>query len=119
VVGNEVQLYPQVVCYSGTTLGDRVIVHAGARLGSDGFGYIPGQDGAATRKIPQIGRCIIGDDVEIGANTTIDRGSVDDTMIGAGTKIDNLVQLTMCASGHAASLRPRSASPGARTSRMT
>ena len=93
VVGNEVQLYPQVVCYSGTTLGDRVIVHAGARLGSDGFGYIPGRDGAATRKIPQIGRCIIGDDVEIGANTTIDRGSVDDTMIGAGTKIDNLVQV--------------------------
>jgi UDP-3-O-[3-hydroxymyristoyl] glucosamine N-acyltransferase len=93
VVGNDVRLHPQVVCYSGTVLGDRVIVHAGARLGSDGFGYIPGESGAAARKIPQIGRCIVGEDVEIGANTTIDRGSVDDTTIGAGTKIDNLVQV--------------------------
>ncbi len=95
-VGDDVQLFPHVVCYSGTVIGNRVIVHAGARLGADGFGYVP--DGAAEgrgapRKIPQIGRCIIGDDVEIGANTTIDRGSVDDTVIGAGTKIDNLVQI--------------------------
>jgi UDP-3-O-[3-hydroxymyristoyl] glucosamine N-acyltransferase len=92
-VGDEVQLHPQVVCYSGTVIGNRVIVHAGARLGSDGFGYILGEGGESARKIPQIGRCIIGDDVEIGANTTIDRGSVDDTVIGAGTKIDNLVQV--------------------------
>src|SRR5439155_1192669 len=92
-VGDDVRLHPQVVCYSGTIIGHRVILHAGARLGSDGFGYIPGRGGELPRKVPQIGRCIIGDDVEIGANTTIDRGSVDDTVIGAGTKIDNLVQI--------------------------
>ncbi len=92
-VGDDVQFYPDVVCYSGTFIGHRVILHAGARLGSDGFGYIPGTGGELPRKIPQIGRCIIGDDVEIGANTTVDRGSVDDTVIGAGTKIDNLVQV--------------------------
>lgn len=92
-VGDDVQLHPQVVCYRGTVIGSRVILHAGVRLGSDGFGYVPGQGGALARKIPQIGRCIIGDDVEIGANTTIDRGSIDDTMIGTGTKIDNLVQI--------------------------
>jgi UDP-3-O-[3-hydroxymyristoyl] glucosamine N-acyltransferase len=93
VVGDDVQLFPQVVCYSGTEIGNRVILHAGVRLGSDGFGYVPGRDGALPRKIPQVGRCLIGDDVEIGANTTIDRGSIDDTVIGPGTKIDNLVQI--------------------------
>jgi UDP-3-O-[3-hydroxymyristoyl] glucosamine N-acyltransferase len=92
-IGDDVQLYPHVVCYSGTVIGNRVIAHAGVRLGSDGFGYILGQGEELARKIPQIGRCIIGDDVEIGANTTIDRGSIDDTMVGAGTKIDNLVQV--------------------------
>lgn len=86
-------LHPQVVCYAGTTIGARTIVHAGARLGSDGFGYVPGGPGQGHRKIPHIGRCIVGDEVEIGANTTIDRGSVDDTVIGDGTKIDNLVQI--------------------------
>src|SRR5207249_3772900 len=79
--------------YAGTALGKRVIVHAGAVLGSDGFGYIPGKDGEAHRKIPHVGRCLIGDDIEIGANTCIDRGSVDDTVIGSGTKIDNLVHI--------------------------
>jgi len=93
VLGDDVQLYPQVVCYSGTIVGSRVILHAGVRLGADGFGYVPGKGGELPRKIPQVGRCIIGDDVEIGANTTIDRGSVDDTVIGPGTKIDNLVQV--------------------------
>jgi UDP-3-O-[3-hydroxymyristoyl] glucosamine N-acyltransferase len=92
-LGDDVQLFPHVVCYSGTRIGSRVILHAGARLGSDGFGYVPGQGGAPPRKIPQVGRCLVGDDVEIGANTTIDRGSVDDTVIGPGTKIDNLVQI--------------------------
>ena len=92
-VGDDVRIYPHVVCYSGTVIGNRVILHAGARLGADGFGYVPGRGGELPRKVPQIGRCIIGDDVEIGANTTIDRGSVDDTVIGAGTKIDNLVQI--------------------------
>lgn len=92
LIGDDVQLFPHVVCYSGTVIGNRVILHAGARLGADGFGYVS-EAGAAPRKIPQIGRCIIGDDVEVGANTTIDRGSIDDTVIGPGTKIDNLVQI--------------------------
>ena len=92
-VGDDVELYPRVTVYSGTEIGSRVILHAGAVLGSDGFGYVPGQRGELPRKIPQVGRCLIGDDVEIGANSTVDRGSVDDTVIGPGTKIDNLVQV--------------------------
>jgi len=92
VAGDDLHCYPHVVCYSGTEIGARVILHAGVRLGSDGFGYVAGP-GKLPRKIPQVGRCIIGDDVEIGANTTVDRGSIDDTIIGAGTKIDNLVQI--------------------------
>lgn len=93
-VGDETQLFPGVTIYAGTALGRRVIVHAGAVLGSDGFGYIPGKGGGeAHRKIPHVGRCLIGDDVEIGANTCVDRGSVDDTVIGSGTKIDNLVHI--------------------------
>ena len=92
-VGDDTQLYPRVTLYSGTALGKRVIVHAGAVLGSDGFGYIPGKGGEEHRKIPHVGRCLIGDDIEIGANTCIDRGSVDDTVIGSGTKIDNLVHI--------------------------
>ncbi len=90
-IGEDVRLYPSVTLYSGTALGPRVIVHAGARVGSDGFGYVF-RDGAHD-KIPHVGRCIIEQDVEIGANTTIDRGSIDDTVIGAGTKIDNLVHI--------------------------
>ena len=90
-VGDDSLLFPAVTLYSGALLGRRVTVHAGARLGSDGFGYVfrAGQH----EKIPHVGRCIIEDDVEIGANTTIDRGSIDDTVIGAGTKIDNLVHV--------------------------
>ena len=91
VLGADVRLYPGVTIYSGTTLGDRVAVHAGARLGSDGFGYV--FRNGKHDKIPHVGRCIVEQDVEIGANTTIDRGSIDDTVIGAGTKIDNLVQV--------------------------
>jgi UDP-3-O-[3-hydroxymyristoyl] glucosamine N-acyltransferase len=72
-------------------IGDRVIVHAGCSIGQDGFGFAPGPTGA--RKIPQVGRVIVQDDVEIGANTTIDRGAIRDTVIGEGTKIDNLVQI--------------------------
>jgi UDP-3-O-[3-hydroxymyristoyl] glucosamine N-acyltransferase len=92
-VGDDTQLYPGVTIYAGTALGKRVIVHAGAVLGSDGFGYIPGKGGESHRKIPHVGRCLIGDDVEIGANTCVDRGSIDDTVIGSGTKIDNLVHI--------------------------
>jgi len=72
-------------------IGDRVIIHAGARIGQDGFGYLPSP--AGHQKIPQTRRVIIQDDVEIGANTTIDRGSTRDTVVGEGTKIDNLVQI--------------------------
>ena len=72
-------------------LGDRVRVHAGARIGTDGFGYVPGPEGAY--KVPQIGGCLIGADVEIGANCTIDRGALDDTRIGDRTKLDNLVHV--------------------------
>ncbi len=92
-VGDDTQLFPGVTLYPGTALGKRVIVHAGAVLGSDGFGYIPGKAGGGHRKIPHVGRCLLGDDIEIGANTCIDRGSVDDTVIGSGTKIDNLVHI--------------------------
>jgi UDP-3-O-[3-hydroxymyristoyl] glucosamine N-acyltransferase len=90
-VGAASRLFPQVTLYRGTVLGERVTVHSGARIGSDGFGYV--FDGKSHAKIPHVGRCLIGDDVEIGANTTIDRGSIDDTSIGRGTKIDNLVQV--------------------------
>jgi UDP-3-O-[3-hydroxymyristoyl] glucosamine N-acyltransferase len=93
VIGDDAQLFPGVACYSGTVVGHRVMLHAGVRLGSDGFGYVTGRPGEMHRKIPHVGRCLIGDDVEIGANTTVDRGSVDDTTIGDGTKIDNLVQV--------------------------
>lgn len=90
-IGDGCHLYPHVTLYAGAMLGDRVIVHAGARLGCDGFGYVFRDGGHA--KIPHVGRCVIGNDVEIGANTTVDRGSIDDTVIGDGTKIDNLVQV--------------------------
>ena len=91
VIGAETILHPGVTVYAGARIGARVILHAGARIGSDGFGYV--FRNGAHEKIPHVGRCIIGDDVEIGANSTIDRGSIDDTVIGAGTKIDNLVHV--------------------------
>ena len=90
-VGADVHIYPSATLYSGTALGDRVSVHAGVRIGSDGFGYV--FRNGIHDKIPHVGRCIVESDVEIGANSTIDRGSVDDTVIGAGTKIDNLVHI--------------------------
>jgi UDP-3-O-[3-hydroxymyristoyl] glucosamine N-acyltransferase len=90
-IGDGARLWPGVAIYPGTSIGSRTFIHAGARIGCDGFGYVF-HDGAH-QKIPHVGRCIIGDDVEIGANTTIDRGSIDDTVVGSGTKIDNLVQI--------------------------
>ncbi len=90
-IGDHCTIMPHVTLYGGTSLGARVIVHAGARIGSDGFGYV--FSAGAHQKIPHVGRCIIEADVEIGANSTIDRGSIDDTVVGAGTKIDNLVQI--------------------------
>jgi UDP-3-O-[3-hydroxymyristoyl] glucosamine N-acyltransferase len=92
-IGRDCQIYPRVVIYAGTALGDRVIVHAGAVLGSDGFGYVRDAKTGRYEKFPQIGRLVIEDDVEIGANTTIDRGALDETRIGRGTKIDNLVHI--------------------------
>ncbi|HEU4995863.1 MAG TPA: UDP-3-O-(3-hydroxymyristoyl)glucosamine N-acyltransferase [Gemmatimonadaceae bacterium] len=90
-VGDDVHLFPSVTVYSGTQLGNRVAVHSGAVIGSDGFGYVYRNN--QHEKIPHVGRCVIESDVEIGAGTTIDRGSIDDTVIGAGTKIDNLVHV--------------------------
>ncbi len=91
VLGADVRLYPRVVVRDGVRLGDRVIVHSGAVLGADGFGYA--FDGAAHQKIPQVGGLIIEDDVEIGANTAIDRATMGATIVRRGTKIDNLVQI--------------------------
>jgi len=87
----DVVLFPNVTLYPRTELGQRVRVHAGCVIGADGFGYV--QDAGTHRKVPQIGCVIIGDDVEIGANVTIDRGALGPTVIGKGTKIDNLVQI--------------------------
>src|SRR5271166_936033 len=92
-IGRDCQIYPNVTIYSGTTLGDRVIVHAGAVLGSDGFGYVQDRKTGRYEKFPQVGKLVIEDDVEIGANSTIDRGALDETRIGRGTKIDNLVHV--------------------------
>lgn len=90
-IGARTVLHPNVTLYPGSVLGERVIVHAGARIGVDGFGYV--SSGGKHRKIPQVGACVIEDDVEIGANCTIDRGSVGRTVIGAGSKLDNLVHV--------------------------
>ncbi len=90
-IGENCHLHPRVTLYAGVRLGDRVEVHSGAVIGADGFGYVFGE--GHHLKFPQIGVVEIADDVEIGANTTIDRGSLDDTCIGRGVKIDNLVQI--------------------------
>ncbi len=90
-LGPGCRLYPRAVLYAGVVLGARVIVHSGAVLGSDGFGYVDTPEGK--RKFPQVGLLVVEDDVEIGANTTIDRGALDATVIRAGTKVDNLVQI--------------------------
>lgn len=91
VVGEESVLHPHVVLYPGTRIGARVVLHAGTCLGVDGFGY--STVGGEHRKIPQVGVCVVEDGVEIGANTCIDRGSIGRTVVGAGTKLDNLVHL--------------------------
>ncbi|PWU15613.1 MAG: UDP-3-O-(3-hydroxymyristoyl)glucosamine N-acyltransferase [Verrucomicrobia bacterium] len=90
-VGEEVNLFPNVTLYAGTEIGNRVRIHSGTVVGSDGFGYV--LDAGIHRKVPQIGHVVIKDDVEIGANVTIDRGALGPTVIGKGTKIDNLVQI--------------------------
>jgi UDP-3-O-[3-hydroxymyristoyl] glucosamine N-acyltransferase len=90
-IGDDSLVYPHVVLREGVRLGRRVIVHAGAVLGADGFGYAP--DGGRHRKIPQVGGVVVEDDVEIGANATVDRATLGATVIRRGTKIDNLVQV--------------------------
>lgn len=92
-IGCGCEIYPNVTIYPGTTLGDRVIVHAGAVLGSDGFGYVRDRKTGHYEKFPQVGRLVIEDDVEIGANATVDRGALDETRIRRGAKIDNLVHI--------------------------
>lgn len=91
VIGNASQVHPNVTVYPWTEIGERVVLHSGARVGREGFGWVPAAGGV--RRMPHVGRCVIGDDVEIGANSTVDRGSIDDTVVGQGTKIDNLVQV--------------------------
>jgi len=91
VLGRDVRLFPNVTVYPYTELGDRVVLHAGAQVGREGFGFVPQPTGVL--RIPHVGRCILEQDVEIGANSCVDRGSVDDTVIGAGTKVDSLVQI--------------------------
>jgi len=90
-VGQETRLVARVILYPGVVLGARCLVHAGAVIGADGFGFA--LDGSSWVKIPQVGSVRIGDDVEIGANTTIDRGAIGDTVIGEGAKLDNQIQV--------------------------
>jgi UDP-3-O-[3-hydroxymyristoyl] glucosamine N-acyltransferase len=91
IVGDDTTLGPGVVCYPGTRIGNRVVLKAGAVLGGDGFGYL--SDGKGHTRIPHVGGCVLEDEVEVGSNTCIDRGSIDDTVVGRGTKLDNLVQV--------------------------
>jgi UDP-3-O-[3-hydroxymyristoyl] glucosamine N-acyltransferase len=90
-VGHNCTLYPRVVIYKDVEIGNRVTIHAGAVIGADGFGFV--NDGAVHVKFPQVGKVIIEDDVEIGANTCIDRGSLETTIIRRGVKLDNLIQI--------------------------
>ncbi len=90
-IGENCHIYPRVVLYDNVKLKDKVILHSGVVVGSDGFGYA--EDNGSIRKVPQIGKVIIENDVEIGANTTIDRGALEKTLIGEGSKIDNLCQI--------------------------
>ena len=90
-IGEDARIFPNVVLCERTQLGDRVTIHAGTVIGSDGYGYV--FDAGAHRKVLQVGNVVISSDVEIGANTAIDRGALGSTVIGTGTKIDNLVHI--------------------------
>ena len=92
VVGAGTVLHSGVKIYRNTRIGDRCILHAGCVIGSDGFGFVPQQDGSF-QKMPHIGNVLIGNDVEVGANTTIDRGSIGDSILKDGVKVDNLVHI--------------------------
>lgn len=100
-IGADTVLFANVTVYADSVVGKRVVVHAGTRIGVDGFGYVT--EAGRHRKLPQVGGCVIEDDVEIGANCTIDRGSIGRTVIGAGSKLDNLVHI-----GHNVQIGPRS-----------
>jgi UDP-3-O-[3-hydroxymyristoyl] glucosamine N-acyltransferase len=104
-VGADSRLIARVVLYPGVRIGQRCIVHAGAVVGADGFGFAP--DRGTWIKVPQLGGVWIGDDVEIGANTTIDRGAIDDTVVGHGVKLDNQIQV-----GHNVSIGAHTAIAG-------
>jgi UDP-3-O-[3-hydroxymyristoyl] glucosamine N-acyltransferase len=91
LVGEDATIFPNVTLYPRTEVGNRVRIHSGTVVGSDGFGYV--LDNGVHRKVPQIGNVIICDDVELGANVTVDRGALGPTIVGKGTKIDNLVQI--------------------------
>jgi len=90
-VGEDTVIGPRAVCYADAQIGSRVLIKAGAVIGGPGFGYLPGPGGHS--RIPHVGGCILGDEVEIGSNSCVDRGSVDDTVVGRGTKLDNLVHV--------------------------
>jgi len=100
-IGQQATLHPQVVVYPNVQMGDRVVLHSGARVGVDGFGYTPSADGF--ERIPHVGTCVIGDDVEIGANSCVDRGSIGHTELGEQVKLDNLVHIA-----HNVAVGPRS-----------
>jgi UDP-3-O-[3-hydroxymyristoyl] glucosamine N-acyltransferase len=91
-IGARTRLHPNVTVYAGCVIGADCLIHAGAVIGADGFGFAREKNGAWV-KIPQLGRVVIGDDVEIGANTTIDRGALDDTVVASGVKLDNLIMV--------------------------
>lgn len=92
-IGDNCEIQSRVTICHGTTIGSHVVIHSGAVLGSDGFGYVRDQETGRYHQMPQIGDLIIGDHVDIGANVTIDRGGLEDTVIGSGTKLDNLVHI--------------------------
>jgi len=92
-IGSHCRIFPNAVLYPGTTVGDRVIIHAGVVLGADGFGYVRDPQTGEYTQFPQQGKLVIEDDVEIGANSTIDRGALEETRVRRGTKIDNLVHI--------------------------
>ena len=90
-VGEDSTLGPGAVCYRGSRIGNKVVLKAGAVIGGDGFGYL--SDRSGHHRIPHVGGCILEDEVEVGSNSCIDRGSIDDTTVGRGTKLDNLVHV--------------------------
>jgi len=92
-IGEKCTLHPRVTIYPDVEIGNNVIIHAGAVIGADGFGFV--RDKNRYVKFPQVGKVMIEDDVEIGANTCIDRGSLETTIIRRGTKLDNLIQILL------------------------